>query len=146
MPFRVGGFHQFAWCGRRDLPACGRSGGAEKQSPGLFFNTHPSSPCIYTRNKGTIQKDDAFVWCGRRDLPHLRVGAVPRENRPLDAFLTRGLQVPFHINQKNTGITRWAMPVFWCGRRDLNPYGVIHTPLKRARLPVPPLPHVVIDG
>ena len=40
-----------------------------KQSPGLFFNTHPSSPCIYTRNKGTIQKDDAFVWCGRRDLP-----------------------------------------------------------------------------
>lgn len=29
---------------------------------------------------------------------------------------------------------------FWCGKRDLNPYGVNHTPLKRARLPVPPLP------
>ncbi len=29
-----------------------------------------------------------------------------------------------------------------CGRRDLNPYGVLHTPLKRARLPVPPLPHI----
>ena len=29
----------------------------------------------------------------------------------------------------------------WCGKRDLNPYGVNHTPLKRARLPVPPLPH-----
>ena len=28
----------------------------------------------------------------------------------------------------------------WCGKRDLNPYGVNHTPLKRARLPVPPLP------
>ena len=28
-----------------------------------------------------------------------------------------------------------------CGKRDLNPYGVNHTPLKRARLPVPPLPH-----
>ncbi len=27
-----------------------------------------------------------------------------------------------------------------CGKRDLNPYGVNHTPLKRARLPVPPLP------
>ena len=27
-----------------------------------------------------------------------------------------------------------------CGRRDLNPYGMLHTPLKRARLPVPPLP------
>ena len=28
---------------------------------------------------------------------------------------------------------------FWCEKRDLNPYGVNHTPLKRARLPVPPL-------
>ena len=32
--------------------------------------------------------------------------------------------------------------VFWCERRDLNPYGVNHTPLKRARLPVPPLSHI----
>ena len=32
--------------------------------------------------------------------------------------------------------------LFWCGRRDLNPYSVNHTPLKRARLPVPPLPHI----
>ena len=32
---------------------------------------------------------------------------------------------------------------FVCGRRDLNPYGMLHTPLKRARLPVPPLPHTV---
>ena len=34
------------------------------------------------------------------------------------------------------------LPFFWCGKRDLNPYGVNHTPLKRARLPVPPLPRV----
>ena len=27
----------------------------------------------------------------------------------------------------------------WCEKRDLNPYGVNHTPLKRARLPIPPL-------
>ena len=27
----------------------------------------------------------------------------------------------------------------WCEKRDLNPYGKNHTPLKRARLPVPPL-------
>src|SRR5688572_20893276 len=27
-----------------------------------------------------------------------------------------------------------------CGRRDLNPHGFLHTPLKRARLPIPPLP------
>ena len=29
----------------------------------------------------------------------------------------------------------------WCEKRDLNPYGKNHTPLKRARLPVPPLSH-----
>ena len=28
---------------------------------------------------------------------------------------------------------------FWCERRDLNPYVLLHTPLKRARLPIPPL-------
>ena len=27
----------------------------------------------------------------------------------------------------------------WCERRDLNPYVLLHTPLKRARLPIPPL-------
>ncbi len=32
---------------------------------------------------------------------------------------------------------------FLCGKRDLNPYGVNHTPLKRARLPVPPLPRIL---
>ena len=32
-----------------------------------------------------------------------------------------------------------------CGKRDLNPYGVYHTPLKRARLPVPPLPRASRD-
>ena len=32
--------------------------------------------------------------------------------------------------------------LFWCEKRDLNPYGVNHTPLKRARLPVPPLSHI----
>ena len=30
----------------------------------------------------------------------------------------------------------------WCGQRDLNSYGVNHTPLKRARLPVPPRPRM----
>ena len=34
--------------------------------------------------------------------------------------------------------------LFWCGRRDLNPYGVNHTPLKRARLPVPPLSQALL--
>ena len=37
---------------------------------------------------------------------------------------------------------RMVSPLFWCGKRDLNPYGVNHTPLKRARLPVPPLSRI----
>ena len=34
--------------------------------------------------------------------------------------------------------------LIWCEKRDLNPYGVNHTPLKRARLPVPPLSLILI--
>ncbi len=30
--------------------------------------------------------------------------------------------------------------ILWCGRWDLNPHGFTHTPLKRARLPISPLP------
>ena len=29
----------------------------------------------------------------------------------------------------------------WCARLDLNQHGVVHTPLKRARLPIPPRAH-----
>ena len=48
---------------------------------------------------------------GRRDLPGLRTGAVPRENRPLDAFLTRGLQVPASIQETKASSKR-MMPLF----------------------------------
>ena len=41
------------------------------------------------------------------------------------------------------GRTRQIVGCNWCEKRDLNPYGVNHTPLKRARLPVPPLSHDV---
>ena len=30
----------------------------------------------------------------------------------------------------------------WCRRRDLNPHGFPHTPLKRARIPIPPRRHI----
>ena len=30
--------------------------------------------------------------------------------------------------------------LFWCGRWDLNPYALRHTPLKRTCLPIPALP------
>ena len=32
--------------------------------------------------------------------------------------------------------------VLWCGRWDLNPYVIQHTPLKRACLPIPALPRI----
>ena len=32
----------------------------------------------------------------------------------------------------------------WCRRRDLNPHGFLHTPLKRARIPIPPLRHIFL--
>ena len=35
----------------------------------------------------------------------------------------------------------WGWPA-WCGRWDLNPYVIQHTPLKRACLPIPALPHI----
>ena len=31
-----------------------------------------------------------------------------------------------------------ALLFLWCRRRDLNPHGSPHTPLKRARIPIPP--------
>ncbi len=88
--------HCFFWCEKRDLPACGRSGGAGKQSTGLFSYTRPLSPVH-------ISKIKSRHW-----------------DKPNNDF-------------------------FWCEKRDLNPYGVNHTPLKRARLPVPPLSHIAVS-
>ena len=47
---------------------------------------------------------------------------------------------PIHRPTKSPRLLPWAF--CWCEKRDLNPYGVNHTPLKRARLPVPPLSHI----
>ncbi len=55
---------------------------------------------------------------------------VKRKNHRIQVGVFRGKQ------KVRTKLVRTL-----CGKRDLNPYGVNHTPLKRARLPVPPLPH-----
>ena len=39
----------------------------------------------------------------------------------------------------------FALCCQWCEEGDLNPYGKYHTPLKRARLPVPPPSHVQLS-
>ena len=51
------------------------------------------------------------------------------------------VQVPF--NKKITSIPD-GIKVIWCGKWDLNPYVVRHTPLKRACLPIPALPHIML--
>ena len=51
-------------------------------------------------------------------------------------FLQRSLRDHIFHQQKKDA---YASFFCWCEKRDLNPYGVNHTPLKRARLPVPPL-------
>ena len=33
--------------------------------------------------------------------------------------------------------------LIWCGQRDLNSYSVKNTPLKRARMPIPPWPQML---
>ena len=49
-------------------------------------------------------------------------------------------------NKKSEPFSYWKNLVriflVWCERRDLNPYELPHTPLKRARLPIPPLSHI----
>ena len=52
----------------------------------------------------------------------------------------RGSKSVCRNEKRTTGIN--PIVLFWCEKRDLNPYGVNHTPLKRARLPVPPLSRV----
>ena len=38
-------------------------------------------------------------------------------------------------------MSRTRQDTIWCRRRDLNPHGFPHTPLKRARIPIPPRRH-----
>ena len=48
---------------------------------------------------------------------------------------------PFRKERISLKKARLCVLFSWCEKRDLNPYGVNHTPLKRVRLPVPPLSH-----
>ena len=56
----------------------------------------------------------------------------------------RLLQVPFAlmILGKQKKLSIFSKALCWCGRWDLNPYVIQHTPLKRACLPIPALPHI----
>ena len=79
----------------------------------------------------------------RRDLNNARRWRAYRPaSRSPYAVLTARLRFREASSEAEKRRYRLVSPFFWCGRRDLNPYSVNYTPLKRARLPVPPLPHI----
>ena len=102
------------------------------------------------------------LWCERRDTVLLRKSCIlvdpmlriryptsdfEDKNSPPDCFLNAShplrVQVPHllknHIKKQLSSLLTTER---WCERRDLNPYELPHTPLKRARLPIPPLSHI----
>ena len=51
---------------------------------------------------------------------------------------------PAMRQRKSTSLCIKSWCFIWCGRRDLNPYPVTDTPLKRTRMPIPPRPQSMI--
>ena len=113
-------------------------------------------------NKRATPDEDGFCWCGRRVSKAKRVrwtvfDAAPEQGKKRRArgyaphpprLCLRAVgepkrrRVSVHPGPApNTrGVPEWAP--LWCLVREtgLEPVWKIHTPLKRARLPVPPLP------
>ena len=54
----------------------------------------------------------------------------------------QSLEEAYELNQKKKKALRLQDFPKWCGRWDLNPYVIQHTPLKRACLPIPALPRI----
>ena len=75
-------------------------------------------------------------------------GSTPFGQRRSQATLwpdsLRLLQVPCAsiLHKQNKKAFGSLESFCWCGRWDLNPYVIQHTPLKRACLPIPALPHI----
>ncbi len=80
------------------------------------------------------------------------VSCVIRRARPTNSKFHTPSAIPYTLKRDDIPLLsqwiknnlncplRFNLGYFWCGRRDLNPYVGKHTPLKRARLPIPPLP------
>ena len=99
--------------------------------------------CWLARRKGT-----GLVVCKQTRVYSTAKAVVFKENRKRRPSLlsslwtyiksaTAGFASSFLARKKDT-----VRCPFWCEKRDLNPYSVNYTPLKRARLPVPPLSHI----
>ena len=82
-----------------DSPVCGRSGAAEKQSTGLFFNTRPSNPFDNITKKQHLHKTDAAYFgggCGIRT----HVGLLPngfQDRLVMTASITLRMTYPDYL-------------------------------------------------
>ena len=69
------------------------------------------------------------------------MSCVTNKNTPTFFFPKNGRSV-LH-NTKKPVIDNCQSPAHpWCGWRDSNPHDSHHTDLNRARLPIPPQPHI----
>ena len=82
-----------------------------------------------------------------RQVTHRDVTRLLRNRRtsqnPLNPFVLRTGKLkpsPFQY-KKDSNLCHCP---FYCRWRDLNPQGSLHTPLKRARIPIPPHRHILI--
>ena len=118
--------------------------------------------CKNGRNPAFFTQDFFFSyteWCGRRDLHSCSLRSqLPSYEalfRPLGpshckrhhrcllrTFNALSGSSPFSLLTKRKQSILQCSVFFWCGRRDLNPHDVTHTALNRARLPIPPRPHI----
>ena len=101
---------------------------------------------LWDKNRGLVGEEK---WHAGLEMLHKRhvwlAVSIYLSNMAFRAFCkknVRGERSAFIKTKKREAQTYVLSFSFWCGKRDLNPYGVNHTPLKRARLPVPPLPRV----
>ena len=87
-----------------------------------------------------------LVWCGRWDwILTARRRSVSAALRPHCGLIHYGFfkshALRFFVSKTKKAFG--SLESFcWCGRWDLNPYVIQHTPLKRACLPIPALPHI----
>ena len=113
------------------IPLAGQAGPCRRYAAVWFANRFRTKKeqigiCLSTRGNGKIEHRSlrSLLPLAGQAGPYRRYAAVCFANR----FRTKKEQIGIYLSA-----------LFWCGKRDLNPYGVNHTPLKRARLPVPPL-------
>ena len=99
----------------------------QKCSTGAFFHCVRIPNVIRTKNKRHHPVDGVFYFGCRIGIRPPAGGAVAREKRPLDAFLTRALRIPFNRIEKQKH--HLSVMLFFFGCRI-----GIRTPTNRVRV------------